>query len=335
MEWANGFSSRYYATFINPNTWADIEEFQIFEGSISRKDENLQESASISVTEYNQTNERWIRIWLDARQESDSARIPLFTGIASSPKKEYDGTYVKNSLQCYSVLKPIEDILLRRGWFAPEGANSGKVVSQLMEGTPAPFEIDGNPPELSSNIIAEDGETNLSMVENILKIIGWRLKISGDGKIVMTQAAEKYSAYFNPNENDVIETQLSVDNDWFSCPNVFRAISGDSTVIARDDSENSPLSTINRGREIWMEEQNASLYYGETLEHYAERRLKEEQQTVFSISYKRRFYPDITTSDLVRLHYPQQEIDGVFYIVSQNIELTHGATISEVVEKYE
>lgn len=333
MDWSKGFSSRYYATFVHPGTWTDYETFQIVDGNIGKSDENLLQSADISVVNYDQSVERWIRIWLDARQDNSSARVPLFTGLASSPSRDIDGVYTKHSIQCYSVLKPVEDVLLRRGWYAAPGFNSGSVIKTLMEPTPAPFEIDGNPPDLSSYIVAEDGETNLSMIEKILHIINWRLRISGDGSIVMTQRPDGYSEFFNSIENDAIETELQITNDWFSCPNVFRAISGDRIEIARDDSEDSPLSTVTRGREIWMEETDCNLYYGETLEHYAERRLKEEQQSVFSVSYKRRFFPDLSTTDLVKLYYPEQGIDGIFYIVSQTIQLGYGATVSEVVEK--
>ena len=130
-------------------------------------------------------------------------------------------------------------------------------------------------------------------------------------------------------ENDSIEPKLSKGYDWFGCPNVFRAVSGDQSATAIDDSELSSLSTVNRGREIWAEETSCELNDGETLYEYAERRLKESQKVSEIVSYDRRFYPDVFVSDLITLHYPEKKIDGVFQITSQRIEIGYGAKTTE------
>ena len=103
--------------------------------------------------------------------------------------------------------------------------------------------------------------------------------------------------------------------------------------IARDDSEDSALSTINRGREIWMEETDCYLNAGETIAEYAKRRLEEEQMQYYTASYTRRFYPDVKTTDIISIHYPGNDFAGTFVITSQNISLGHGASVSESVQK--
>ena len=47
--------------------------------------------------------------------------------------------------------------------------------------------------------------------------------------------------------------------------------------------------------------------------------------------YDRRYMPGIVPGDLVRLHYPEQKLDGVFNVESQSIELGYGAKTSEQV----
>lgn len=328
MDWSKGFEARYYATIINKNSWRDRERFEITGGQITRSEGELRESADVDCVSYDK-GEQWIRIWMDVRQNGEAAHIPMFTGLATSPSDDINGSVTNNSLECYSVLKPAQDVLLPRGWFAPSGITGTTVISDLLDVTPAPLEIEKNAPKLKQNIIAEEGETNLSMIEKILTAIDWRIIISGDGHIKICPKASKSLLRLSSLENDSIEPKLSKGYDWFRCPNVFRAVSGDESATAIDDSELSSLSTVNRGREIWAEETSCELNDGETLYEYAERRLKESQKVSEIVSYDRRFYPDVFVSDLITLHYPEKKIDGVFQITSQRIEIGYGAKTTE------
>ena len=128
---------------------------------------------------------------------------------------------------------------------------------------------------------------------------------------------------------------MSREYDWYACPNVFRAVVDEVSAVARDDSPDSPLSTVSRGREIWMEDTSCDLAEGESIADYSVRRLKEEQRVVTSISYDRRYNPDIRPSDLVNMNYPEQKIVGTYRVESHSVELTHGARTSEEAVKYE
>lgn len=332
MDWSKGFSASYYATFIDPKTWRDTERFEITGGSVKRFDSGLRCSADVNCVKYDQSTEKWVRIYLDAAQTGSSAHVPLFTGLATAPESDIDGNLFTDSLVCYSVLKSAQDILLPLGYYAQAGVKGADLIKQLLsEGTPAPVTIIGDSPQLSQYIIAESNENNLSMAEKILAAINWRLRLKGDGSIELCGLSRSSKVKFDPLNNDSIEPQLRAVNDWYSCPNVFRAIMGNTSAVARDDSLLSPLSTINRGREIWREERDCKLANNEGLAEYAKRRLKAEQRHYLAVSYTRRFHPDIFATDWVNLHYPAQSIAGDFYILSQEITLGYGASTSEEV----
>lgn len=333
MDWSKGFSSRYYVSIVDANTWRDIDELDITGGSISRSDDYLIESASLDFVNYDHTKELWLRIWLDVRQENSSAHLSLFTGLAASPNRNINGNYITNDVTCYSVLKPAEDILLNRGWYINSGVNCGKIIKELLSVSPAPIVVADGIPSLQNPIIAEDKENHLSMVIKILDAINWRIRISGDGTINVIPKSEEPLVYFDGNENDSIENSLSVEYDWFSCPNVCRVVVGDQTETVKDTSEDSILSIPNRGREIWVEDTEGDIAYGESMKDFANRILKYHQRAAFTVKYNRRYFPDLYISDVVRLHYPEQGIDGLFQISSQSIKLSHGATVSEVVNK--
>lgn len=332
MDWNKGFTATCYACIVDKYSWRDTERFKIKSDSqITRSDSDLIEAADV-LTDYGFDGEQWIRLYMDARQNGATAHVALFTGIAAAPKRDSHWTRSEYSLECYSVLKPAEDILLPRGYFVPEGADGGEIIKTLLEATPAPVEVIGDTPKLQDAIIAEQGESNLSMTMKVLQAINRRIRITGDGTIQIVPKAEEPSARFNAIDNDCVEPSLSLTHDWFSCPNVFRAVTDNEAVTVYDDREDSSLSTVVRGREVWMEETDCNLNAGENLQAYAQRRLKEEQARGYELSYTRRFIPDVTISDLVGLHYPQIGLDDNYRIVSQRINLDERCRTEEEVE---
>lgn len=333
MNWEKGFSARYFAMIVDADSWRDVEQFEIISGGINKSESGLRVSADLTCKDYNESLEQWVRIYLDARQDGGGELIPLFTGLSTSPERDIDGNIITIPLTCYSVLKPSQDVLLQRGWYAPAAVGCDTILKNLLRPTPAPVVFGEDIPKLTQAIIAEDGETNLSMIEKILEAINWRMKITGRGEIQIIKKAEDISASFDALEYDSIEPKLTTSRDWFSCPNVFRAVSADMSAIARDDNPDSILSTASRRREVWMEETDCDLADNESIADYALRRLKEEQAVAFTASYDRRFNPAVEVSDKIRLHYPKQGIDGVFQVVSQSISLGYGCKTTEEVKQ--
>ena len=334
MDWSKGFSATYYMSIVDPVTWRDVDRIEIKGGEISRSESELVESADVDCVRYDQSSERYVRIWLNTKQGGGrSSHIALFTGLATSPNRDINGTLIANKVQCYSVLKPAKDVLLQRGWYAPAGMSGAFIVKDLLSIIPAPVKIEGSAPNLAQAVIAENGESHLSMAWKVLNAINWRIRIEGDGTVVLCSQADSVSAIFDPLSNDVIEPQITVEYDWYGCPNVFRAVMDDISAVARDDDPDSPLSTVSRGREIWMEETDCDLNTGETISQYAHRRLKEEQSIAMKVSYDRRFIPSVRVGDLIGLRIPAHKITGTFIVESHTVEIGHGARTSEDVRR--
>lgn len=333
MNWIKGFEASYYMTIVDRDTFEDLERIEITDASVNVSDSDLIESANVGCVAYDR-GEQWIRLWLDARQDgSQPEHVPMFTGIATSPTESINGVVRQSKLECYSVLKPADEIPLQRGWYAPKGGNGTQIIKELLKTTPAPTVIDdGNSYTLSQNIIAENNESHLSMVSKILKAINWRIKIDGNGTIHVAPKPKGIIASFDPLENDAVQTRLDVTSDLYKCPNVFQAFVGDGSAIAKDESD-SPVSITSRHREVWKTEDNCDLNDGETLLQYAQRRLKEEQSVAMSVSYIRRFVPDVKVGDYIRLHYPEQNVDGMFVVKSQSFNLIYGSQINETSQK--
>lgn len=329
MLWQNGYTATYYAEILDAGSWRGIQRLDVFGGKVSRLNDGLRESADLDCRE--PIGEKYIRVWMDTRQNGDSAHIAIFTGLTSQPETEWEGYVPTRRLACYSVLKAADDIDLIRGWYAPAEINAGTVIKRLLETTPAPVQIVGDMPNLKTSIVAEAGETCVTMTDKILTAVGWRMRILGDGTIQIFEPSTNPVQTFNVTDNDSVEPKIKVKDDWFSCPNVYQAISDDLSATVRDDNPSSFLSTVNRGREIWLTEDDVDLGDNESIGQYAFRRLKEEQSHAFSVEYDRRYDPSILVGDAIALNYPALGIVGSFRVESQSIQLGHNATTSEEV----
>lgn len=339
ISFKDGYSASYYISFVDRTSWADFERMNITGGSINRNTDVLMESADISCINYQEDDaERLIRIYMDIKQNGRVAHIPLFTGWATSPEKSINGTLVDNTLQCYSVLKPAQDVLLPPGWYAPVGTDSRALIEGLLKSTGAPVNFDDDPLPLKEAIIAEENENNLSMAELIIDAVGFCMQIHGNGSINIYEKPNRNQIQitntFDYVDNDILETQLTVKRDWYECPNVFRAIVDGTYAIARDESD-SIFSIDSRGREIWAQESSCELKENESAAEYAARRLTELQTVYRTVEYTRRFQPDLYPLSFVRIHYPTQGISGIFQIINQTINLGYNASTSEEVIQIE
>ena len=322
MDWNSGYSASYYITIVDPASWRDLRIVDITGGSISKSDSSLMESATVDLTE--NLGEAWIRVWLDARQNDGGGRTPLFTGLLQTPATKWQGRIDTYTAECYSVLKAADDILLQRGWYALAGQNGVALAAQLLKAAPAPVEVDGEPPLLASSIVAEDNETNLTMAQRLVYASGWRIRINGDGTIVLCPADTEPICVLDTDTNDIVELSITDEQDLYKCPNVFMATSGDLSYIARDEA-----SIQARGREIWAMENNVTLNAGESIMQYATRRLEEKKAAARTVKYQRRYKPDIAPGDIVELRFPGQSIFGDYSVRKQRIALSYAATVSE------
>lgn len=332
MNWDKGFTARYSYMIVDPSSWRDLEAHDLISGSVSRSADGLMDAADMTITDLPADGEVWVRIYLHARQNHDGVREALFTGLMSTPGVDWDGSRHTYNAECYSVLKPASDVLLPRGWYARAGANGAAVAAELLGVGPAPVEYEDNAPALTAAIVAENSETNLSMAQKVVNAIGWRIRITGQGIITILPKSMERVASMDPIENDIIELEVKDTRDWFSVPNVMRVVIQDRTAIARDEDPGSPYSITNRGREVWMEDSQGSMSDGESIESYAMRRLQEEQSPARICEYTRRYWPDLYPGDAIQLHYPEQQIDGLFWIRSQKIDLGYAARTSEECE---
>lgn len=328
MDWSKGYSAKYIVTKVDKGTWGDSGEIEITDGTIDRDaTTSLLESASLKVTET--VGEEWIRVYLIAKQDGETVREALFTGLSTTPSRSIIGRREENTLECYSVLKVADDILLPLGYYAAAGATGGQLIQRLLVDLPCKVTVRSGSPILVNNLVAGSNESKLSMARKIADAIDWQIRIDGKGNVFVEPKPKDIVANFNSLSFDILEPEVTDSQDLFSIPNVVRITMSGKTALAENDDEESAYSISGRGREIWKSESVSSLSDSESLAAYAMRRLKELQSPARTLSYKRRFHPNAVPNSLVSIIYPEQSISGTFRIESQSITLGANAQTQE------
>ena len=99
-----------------------------------------------------------------------------------------------------------------------------------------------------------------------------------------------------------------------------------------NDDPNSPISTVNRGREITHRDSNPAIVGVPTegqIHEYAQNLLKELSTLEYSVTYTHGYCP-VRLGDCVRLNYERAGLKGIkAKVISQSISCEPGCPVTE------
>lgn len=326
MDWSKGFMSFFELREVDEDTWFDGDEINMYSCSINKdKDTNLIESAKLYTEKEIESN--YVRLYLLASQAGSSEKVALFTGLVNNSSKTFDGRIVNAYYDAYSVLQPASTVLCPRGYYVKRGSGADAVRDMLVM-LKCPVRISGQSPVIDSDIVADKKETVLSICQKVLDAIGYRFRLEGDGTVVICPKATEPALSIG-DDNDTMETKVTISKNMFDCPNVLMVSTDSQTVVVRNDRQDSPYSTVNRGREVWEMEEGIVLAAGQSIHSYAADRLAELEKPEERIKYTRRYDPDATVGDMISIDYSVIGLSGNYRILSQSINVTYGCSVSE------
>ena len=141
---------------------------------------------------------------------------------------------------------------------------------------------------------------------------------------------------YNDDNSSILYPDFSMEHDLYGIPNVVEVIysSDRDQYYARvvNDDENSPISTVNRGREIVHRVTNPDIGGVPTQEmitEHATQLLRDMSSLEYTISYSHGYCP-VRIGDCVRLNYKRAKIEGVkARVISQTIKCEPGCPVNE------
>lgn len=340
-DWTASMDQDFEYYTVDPGTWRDIARItNITSCSITRDlDAESLGSATIDITE--SVGESYIRVYLVVVQNGVTERFPLATLLVQTPSSTFDGKIRSVTMDAYTPLIELKENQPPLGYFTPQDTNIMEEASRLAaEHARAPVVGGLAETKLYKDFVANTDDTWLTYLSDMIVNAKFQFDLDEMGRILFApkQDTESLQPVWNYTDDNasIVYSDVTLEHDYYGVPNVVEVVYSDAndTYYARvsNDEDGSPISTINRGREIVTRITNPDIGGVPTqnmVDEYAEQALRELSTFEYTIKYKHG-YNGVRMNDCVMLNFTKMGItDTRARVISQQIDCEQGCPVTE------
>lgn len=341
VDWTASMQQTYEYYVVDPGTWKDVRRINtVTRCSISRDSEtDTLGSATIDIDE--SLGECYVRVYLVTIQNGITERHPLGTFLVQTPGESFDGKTKSYSIDAYTPLIELKESLPPIGYALLKDENIMRMAYMITrENARAPVSETVSDDVLSDNFVAEIEENWLSYLSYLIANAKYTYGLDDLGRILFLPKQDTASLQpiwtYDDSDNSILQPEISINRDLYEIPNVVEVIysQGDITYYSKvvNDDPNSPVSTVNRGRQITHRDSNPSVVGIPTqyqIDEYAKQLLRDMSAVECKISYTHAYCP-VRLGDCVRLNITKAGLVNVkAKVISQNIKCEPGCPVSE------
>lgn len=344
IDWTKSMSQTFEFCTVDPGTWCDMKKLDTVTSATISRDVDSETLGSASFDLVDVLGECYIRTYLIATQNGYSERIPLGTHLLQTPSSKFNGKNRSVSVDAYTPLLELKEKIPPLGYSMLKGTKIFEMGSKLTaENARAPVVGIRTDDKLEEDFVANTNDTWLTFLKDLLAKINYSYELDEMGRILFTpveKAAQLQPVYtFYDNEISILQSDISINHDIYGLPNVVEVVYSKDNVnyYSRvvNDSIGSPISTVNRGREIVYRVTDPDmngLPTQEMIDEYAKRILKEKSTVTYSLSYTHSYCP-VRIGDCVRINYEKAGLKDIkAKVISQTIKCSTGCQVSEKAE---
>lgn len=341
VDWIKSMQQTFEYYTVDPGTWRDVKKLEEVTSCSITWDSSSETLGSATIDTTESLNECYVRVYLVTIQNELRERHPLGTFMVQTPSTSFDGKVHTITMDAYTPLIELKEKCPPYGYSILKGTNIMDIAYQLTsENLRAPVVKAICTDKLYSDFVSEPDETWISFLKDLVANAKYSFGLDELGRVLFIPNQDTASLQplltFDDTNSSILYPDITMDHDLYGLPNVVEVIysNGAEHYHARivNDDENSPISTVNRGREIVYRDTSPSISGDPTqeqIEAYAKKLLK----TLSSIEYTITFthgYCGTRLGDCVRLNYSRAGISDVkAKIISQSIKCKPGCSVKE------
>ena len=340
-DWTKTMQQTFEYYIVDPETWRDTRKINTVISSSITRDSTLETLGSASITIAESLGECYIRIYLITIQNGIREKHSLGTFLVQSPSYSFDGKIKNVTLDAYTPLLELKENPTPLGYSVLKDENILDTAYRIVrEQVRAPVIKPQKDEVLNTNFVANLNDTWITFVRDLVANADHSLALDDMGRIFFSPNQDTMSLQpiwtFDDSNSSILYPELSVDRDLYGIPNVVEVIYSNGTEYyygkAVNDDPSSPISTVNRGRQITHRESNPSLLGNpsqDRVQEYAENLLKEMSSLEYTVTYTHGYCP-VRIGDCVRLNYTRAGLKGIkAKVTSQNIKCESGCPVTE------
>ncbi len=340
-DWTKSMQQTFEYYTVDSGTWKDDKMLRNIKGSSINRDISVETLGSASIDTTEAMGECYIRKYLITVQNEITEKHPLDVVLVQTPSTSFNGKVSSISMDAYTPLIELKEKQPPIGYFITKGENIMEVAYRLVrENARAPVVSTKCDITLSYDFVADPSDTWLSFISALIANAKYELDLDNMGRILFSPKQDTASLQpvwtYDDSNSSILAPDITIDHDLYQVPNVVEVIysNGIESLYSKvvNDDPNSPISTINRGREIPHRVTDPSIVGNATqdqIDEYAERLLREMSTLEYTISYTHGYCP-VRVNDCVRLNYSRAGLSGIkAKVISQNIKCRPGCQVSE------
>ena len=341
VDWTSSMQQTFEYYTVDPNTWKDIKPIDnVISCSISR-DSDTETLGSATINMKEAIGECYIRIYLVTIQNGIKDRHPLGTFLVQTPSFSFDGKAKDVSVDAYTPLLELKENLPPIGYSILKDDNIMSSAYRICrEYARAPVIETGCSDILRSDFVANTDDTWITYLSDLIRNARYKFGLDELGRIIFLPIQETASLQpvwtYTDDNSSILYPDITMDRDLYGIPNVVEVVysngAGHYYARAVNNSPNSPISTVKRGREIVYRETNPSLNGNPTesqTQEYAESLLRDLSTLECTVTYSHGYCP-VRLNDCVRLNYSRSGLSGIkAKVISQTIDCESSCKVTE------
>lgn len=340
-NWAESMQQTFEYYVVDPGTWKDIKRLDMVKSCSITRDTDSETLGSATIDTTESLGECYIRVYMVTTQGGITEKRPLGTFLVQTPSSSFDGKTKSVSMDAYTPLLELKEKQPPIGYFVPKEENIMDIAYQLVrEGVRAPVVKATCSKTVFTDFVADPNDTWVSFLSDLISNAKYKFDMDEMGRILF--APEQDTASLQPvwtyddSNSSILYPDLTLEHDMYGIPNVVEVIysKGTDHYYARkvNDDPNSPISTVNRGREIVYRVTDPDMVGNPTenqIDEYADQLLRNLSTLEYTVSYSHGYCP-VRVGDCVRLDYSRAGLTDVkAKVISQSIKCEPGCPVTE------
>ena len=340
-DWSKSMQQTFEYYIVDPGTWNDITKLDKVKTCSITRDESVETLGSATIDVVDSLGECYIRVYLVTIQNGITEKFPLGTFLVQTPTSKFDGKIREVSMDAYTPLLELKENPPPIGYSLLENENIMDAAYRLTrEHARAPVVRTESEDKLHYDFVSNTNDTWLTFISDLIANAKYYYDLDEMGRILFAPKQDVASLQpvwtYDDGNSSILYPETTMNHDIYGIPNVVEVVysNGGDYFSARvvNDDVNSPISTVNRGREIIYRDSNPSLNGRPTeayIQEYAEQLLRNLSTLEYTITYTHGYCPT-RIGDCVRLNYEAAGLVGVkARVVSQSLKCEEGCPVSE------
>lgn len=340
-NWSESMQRTFEYYTVDPGTWKDVKRLDNVKSCTITRDYEAETLGSATIDVVDSIGECYIRVYLITIQNGIKEKHPLGTFLVQTPSSSFDGKMRSVTMDAYTPLLELKESQPPLGYSILEGANvmnNAHLITREHARAPVVgVECETN---LYRDFVANTDDTWITFLSDLIANAKYEFALDELGRILFSPKQDTASLQpvwtYTDDNSSILQPDITLNHDLYGIPNVVEVVysSGKDSYYAKvvNDDPNSPISTVNRGREITYRDTRPAIDgepTEEMIQDYAKRLLKELSTVEYTVSYTHGYCP-VRLADCVRLNYSRAGINGVkAKVISQSIKCTSECQVTE------